>query len=80
MLVLATAAEAVVLLGDVGELEEERERSQHSALLHDRELPDCCGKRVPRSPASPDTARELTDPLLQREELRPFLLDQDAAE
>ena len=79
VLVLAPPSQPVVLLGDVRELEEERERAQDGGLLLEIELADRllelgAAARLPR------LAREPADPLLQREQLLALLLDEDLPE
>jgi hypothetical protein len=82
VLVLAPATQAMVLLGEVDELEVRAERAQHERLLLDVER----GDRVPERPSvlvSPRLARgacEEADPLLRLEQLLALLLDQDASE
>ena len=61
----------MVLLGDVRELEEERERAQHERLLLERKLGDMAGElsrggRISRAPGPcvlPDLLDELEQPV-----------------
>ena len=80
MLVLAPASKPVVLLGDVGELEEEREGAQDVSLRRDGEPAHRFGELCRRPAAAADTPREEADPLLELEEVAPFLLDQHTPE
>ena len=78
VLVLPPASQPVVLLGDVRELEEERERPQHRGLpleveAADRLLELRAIARLTR------VAGEAADPLLQLEQLLALLLDEHAA-
>ena len=72
----------MVLLGDVRELEVEAEGSEHGRLPLERQGADGGGElraraRLTHRPGSP---RERADALLVREQILPFLLDEDAAE
>ncbi len=78
-LVLASPADPVVLLGDVDELEEERERPQHGRLALESERGDRDAERLAR-PAGAGVARKRADPLLVVEQVPPALLDQHAPE
>ena len=83
VLVLASAAQAVVLLGEVGELEVEPEGAQHvspAARAAARRTAAARSERGPGRPARLRLARERADPLLVGEELLAFLLDEDAPE
>ena len=79
---VAPAAHAVLLLGEVGELEEERERAQDLRLPLEVEPADCLrqlgahGRVVALAGAAGDAA----DLLLLGEQLLPLLLDHDAPE
>ena len=79
---VAAAAHAVLLLGQVGELEEERERAQDLRLPLEVELPDGAGElgahRRVAGLARP--AGDAPDLLLLGEQLLALLLDHDAAE
>ena len=79
VLVLAPAPDPMVLLGDVGELEEERERAEHGRLLLEAELRDRLPERLPRA-AGARIAGERPDPLLAVEQLLALLLDEDPPE
>jgi nitrogen regulatory protein P-II 1 len=79
MLVLPPAAEAVVLLGEIGELEVEGERPEHSRLPVGIEGAHRFPQLVARRAVSRG-AGEVTDPLLGLEQILPFLLDEDATE
>ena len=79
-LVRAQAPDPVVLLGDVGELEEECERPQHGRLAFEPESGDLGAQRLPRAAGSPGIAGERPDPLLGVEQVLPLLLDEDAPE
>ncbi len=76
------APNAVLLLGDVGELEEERERAQDLRLLREVELANFPGELradlgitgLARTP------RDLPDLLLALEQVLALLLDHDAPE
>ena len=79
VLVLAAAAQAMVLLGDVRELEEDRERAQHRGLLLEREGAD--GFLELRALARlARVTRETANLLLQHEQLLALLLDEDVSE
>ena len=78
-LVLAAPADPVVLLGDVDELEEERERPQDGTLTLEAERGDRVAERTPRS-AGARVARERADPLLLVEEVLALLLDEHPPE
>ena len=79
---VAAAAHAVLLLGQVGELEEERERAQDLGLPLEAELADGPGElgahRRVAGLAGP--AGDAPDLLLLREQLLALLLDHDTAE
>jgi hypothetical protein len=77
--VLAPAAHAMVLLGDVRELEVHRERAQHLALAVEVERANRVVQLVPRR-ALPGRPGEGADPLLADEELLALLLDENTAE
>jgi hypothetical protein len=79
---LASPAHAVVLLGEVRELEEERERTQDLRLLLEVELPHRAGQLGAdgRFAGLAGAARDPPDLLLPREQLLALLLDHDAAE
>ena len=63
-LVGAAAADAVVLLGDVGEIQEVRERARHRQRFVDRHLlEDTRQRRKVRVAAAPRLLRQRTDPL-----------------
>ena len=68
-----------MLLGDVDELEEERERPQHRALPLGPERRDRVAESASRA-ARARVAGERADPLLVVEELLPLLLDEHAPE
>jgi len=68
-----------VLLGDVDELEEERERALHGGLALEPEGGDRIRERRSRS-ASTGIAGESADPLLVVEQLLAFLLHEHAPE
>ena len=78
-LVLAAAADAVVLLGDVDELEEERERPQHGGLPLVLERGDRLAELVARASGA-GIAGESANPLLVVEQLLALLLDEHAPE
>ena len=78
-LVLAAPADPVVLLGDVDELEEERERSQHGGLALEAEPGDRVAERDARASRA-CIAGERANPLLVVEELLALLLDEHAPE
>ena len=78
-LVLAAAPDPVVLLGDVDELEEERERPQHGRLPLEAEPGDGGAERLARA-AGAGVAREGADPLLVVEQVLALLLDEHAPE
>ena len=78
-LVLAAPADPVVLLGDVDELEEQRECPQHGALALGPERGDRVAERPPRA-AGARIAGQGPDPLLLVEELLALLLDEHPAE
>ncbi len=78
-LVLAAPADPVVLLGDVDELEEQRERPQHGALALRAERGDRVGERLPWA-AGARIAGEGADPLLVVEQILAFLLDEHLPE
>ena len=78
-LVLTAAADAMVLLGDVDELEEERERPQNGGLPVVIERRDRLPKLVARASGS-SIAGERPDPLLVVEHLLTLLLDEHASE
>ena len=80
MLVFAAPSQTVVLLGDVGELEEERERALHVALLRDAQPGDRVGERLGLALAAADRARERANPLLEGEEAASLLLDEHPPE
>jgi hypothetical protein len=82
VLVLAPPPQAVVLLGEVRELEVERERSQHLGLSLERQLGDRVGQLRPRAccAARPSGAGELADALLGGEQIGPALLDEHPPE
>ena len=69
----------MVLLGDVDELEEERERPQHGGLPVVVERSDRRAERVARSSGAGIT-RERADPLLVVEQLLALLLDEHPPE
>ena len=79
---VAPPPDAVLLLGEVGELEEERERAQDLRLLLEVELAD--GPRQlgahGRVAGLARPAGDAPDLLLPREQLLALLLDHDAAE
>jgi len=75
----AAAADPVLLLGDVRELEIEGERAEHARLALEREAGDCCRKIVLRS-ASARRARKRPHALDVREERLVLLLDQHLPE
>ena len=79
-LVLAPAPDPVVLLGDVDELEEQRERPQHRALRARARAPRPRRASAPREPPRARVARERPDPLLVVEEVLALLLDEHAPE
>ena len=70
-----------MLLGDVREVEVDRERAQDERLPLDIEPGDHLGHRPPRAfvAASTEPAEE-ADSLLEPEDVLPFLLDEHAAE
>ncbi len=76
MLVLPAAAEPVVLLGDVGELEVGGERAQDRPLQLEVEALDRRAQLVRRL-ASASCARQAADALLEREHVLALLLDDD---
>jgi hypothetical protein len=78
-LVVPASSDTVVLLGDVGELEEEGERGQHRRLGLHVEVRDC---RLEHGvvAACPRVARERADPLLERQQLLALLLDEHLPE
>ena len=78
-LVLAAAADAVMLLGDVGELEEQRERAQDGPLPIEPEGRDRLAERAPRASGA-RVAGKGADPLLVVEEILALLLDEHAPE
>jgi hypothetical protein len=80
VLVLTSAAQAVVLLGQIGELEVEPEGAEDVSLPLERERAHCSGEvgARPRSARTPGLAREPANPLLVGEEFLAFLLDEDA--
>ena len=79
VLVLAAAAQAMVLLGDVRELEEDREGPQHGGLLVEREGAD--GLLELRALARfARVTCEPADLFLQHEQLFAFLLDEDVSQ
>ena len=78
-LVLAPPPDPVVLLGDVDELEEQRERPQHGALALRPERRDRLAERASRA-AGARVAGERADPLLLVEETLALLLDEHPAE
>jgi hypothetical protein len=82
VLVLASAPEPVMLLGEVCELEVERERPQHVGLPIEGQCGDRFGELVPRSRTAGRTrvAGQLADSLLGGEEARTTLLDEHASE
>jgi hypothetical protein len=69
----------VVLLGDVDELEVQRERADDRGLLHRLEVANRLTERIARRTLS-RLARQQANPLFGVEEIRPRLLDHDAAE
>jgi hypothetical protein len=81
VLVLAQPAQAVVLLGDVGELEEQPKRPQRGSLPLDREprhaLGECTAGGLVAFPAA---ARERAEILLEVEQPLPLLLDEHTTE
>ena len=79
VLVLAPAPQPVMLLGDVRELEEERERAQHGGLLLELQRVDRLLelRAVARLAGVASLA---ADALLEREQLLSSLLDQHLAE
>jgi nitrogen regulatory protein P-II 1 len=79
VLVLPPAAEAVVLLGEIGELEVEGERPEHGRLPVGIEGAHRFPQLVARRAVSRG-AGQVTDPLLGLEQILPFLLDEDATE
>ena len=82
VLVLAPPPQAVVLLGQVGELEVEAEGAEHLSLPLEWQRAD--GRRQvgtrSRPPGLPRLARQRPDPLLVCEQVLTLLLDEDAAE
>ena len=81
MLVGAQPAQAMVLLGDVRQVEEEAEGAQHERLLAQVERADR-GRQLGagRGVAVPAGAGEQPDPLLDCEQLLALLLDDHLAE
>jgi hypothetical protein len=79
MLVLPPAADAVVLLREIDQLEVERERPQHQALPVDVERSHGGPQLVARS-ARPGGAGEAADSLLGGEQVLALLLDKHAPE
>jgi hypothetical protein len=75
----AAAADAVLLLRDVRELEVGRERAQDARLALERELAHRCGEVVLRA-AGPRRACEAAQPLDVVEQALVLLLDEHAAE
>ena len=78
-LVLAPPSDAMVLLRDVDELEEERERPQHRCLAVVVERGDRRAERVAR-PSGAGITRKGPNPLLVVEQLLAVLLDEHAPE
>ena len=68
-----------MLLGDVDELEEERERAQHRGLAFEAERGDRLAESASRA-AGAGIARKRADPLLVVEQLLALLLDEHAPE
>ena len=80
-LVLAPAAHAVVLLGDVRELEVERERAQHRAPgVRGRAPRTASRSSSPRRALAAQPRARRADPLLVGEQLLALLLDEHLAE
>ena len=69
----------MVLLGDVDELEEERERPQHVGLPFEPERGDGISERFARSPETCVTS-EGANPLLVVQQVLALLLDEHASE
>ena len=82
VLVLAAASEAVVLLGEIRELEVDAERAQHERLPFEVEPPDQPTQLLAlRGPARrPRAPGEEADPLLLVEQVLALLLDEDPAQ
>jgi hypothetical protein len=82
VLVLAPSPQAVVLLGDVRQLEVEAEGAEHLCLALEIELGDCSPQLGSAGgPAGgAGLAREPPDPLFLVEQVLPLLLDEDPAE
>ena len=78
-LVLPAPPKPVVLLGEVGELEVEREGAEHVGLAFERQRGDGGRKPLARDLAA-GTARERSDALDVVEQLCAALLDEDATE
>jgi hypothetical protein len=84
-LVLATAAHAMVLLGEIDEAEIGRERANDDRRSLERQLLEQGRKlfrsfATPRPRATPPLDGEPPNALLQGEKLASLLLDQDIAE
>ena len=77
--VLPAAAQAVMLLGDVDQLEVETERPQNVGLIDGRQHPHGVADG-PGVVGFARIARTQPDPLLRLEQLVPFLLDEDLAQ
>jgi hypothetical protein len=82
VLVLAPAAQSVVLLGDVRQLEVQAEGAEHLPLALEFELRDGVPQFLPPRGAAlrARLARQPPDPLLLVEQLLPLLLDEYPAE
>ena len=80
-LVLAAAPDAVVLFGDVGEVEVDGERAQDDGLRLDVERRDRLGERTLRAGvAAPAEPCEQADALLEPVDVLSLLLGEDASE
>ena len=79
VLILAAAADAVMLLRDVDELEEEREGAHDRALALEPESGDRVAQRLARATLRAPRARA-ADALLVVEQRRPLLLHEHAPE
>ena len=77
--VLAAAAQAVMLLGDVDQLEVEAERSENVGLIARRQRPHGVANSVDVAGRA-RIARAQPDPFLRLEQLIAFLLDEDLAQ
>jgi hypothetical protein len=82
VLVLPPAAKPVVLLGQVGELEVQRECAEYLGLTLERQRPDCRAERPAGrlGPGRASTSGELPNAFLGLEEAAAALLDEDATE